>query len=62
MGYVKPEKEYKAEYYVKNIELYRERNRKYRAKQKAIKDGTYVEPKVIIQEKSKCKNIIVSFL
>jgi hypothetical protein len=55
-------KEYKADYYVKNIEIYAERNRKYREKQKAIKDGTYVKS-IIIEENTKIvKNITVNFI
>ena len=62
MGYLKPVQEYKADYYVKNLEKYRERNRLYREKQKAIKAGTYVEPVVIIEERIKVKKIVVNFL
>ena len=55
-------KEYKADYYVKNIEKYTERNTKYREKQKAIKNGTYVKP-IIIEENTKIvKNITVNFI
>jgi hypothetical protein len=68
MGYFRPEKEYKADYYINNIELYRERNRLYREKQKAIRDGTYIPPikpiKIpdVIEEKVKIKKITVYFL
>lgn len=44
MGYNIPEKDYKAIYYLNNLEIYRERNKKYREKQKAIKNKTYIEP------------------
>lgn len=65
MGYFRPEKEYKADYYINNIEKYRERNRLYREKQKAIKDGTYVSPiklPDVIDERVKIKKIIVYFI
>jgi hypothetical protein len=62
-------KEYKAAYYLKNIEKYTERNTRYRQKQNAIKAGTYIEPikeeikkeikEEIIKEQ---KHIIVAFL
>jgi hypothetical protein len=64
MGYLKPVQEYKADYYIKNYEKYRERNRLYREKQKAIKAGTYVEPvkpTEPIVEPKKPKQIIVFF-
>jgi len=62
MGYLIPEKTYKADYYQKNVEVYRERNRKYREKQKAIKEGTYVEPvKEEIVVKKEIKLIQVDF-
>ena len=64
MGYYIPEKEYKADYYLKNIEIYRERNKLYREKQKAIKAGTYVEPVKPIEpvvEIKKPKQIMVFF-
>jgi hypothetical protein len=64
MGYLKPTKDYKADYYLKNIQIYKERNKKYREKQKALKAGIYVEEKkVIIDNKFKIKqDIVVDFI
>jgi len=46
-------KKYKAEYYIKNIEKYTERSKKYRDKKKALKEGIYIEPvkEIIIKKK-----------
>jgi len=54
--------EYKADYYIKNIEKYKERNRLYRLAQKNKKNEEpvkiFIEPPVT---KKEFKKIIVSF-
>ena len=43
-------KEYKATYYIKNLDKYTTRNKLYREKQNAIKAGTNVEPEKVVKD------------